>query len=313
MKKMFLFFCCLGFVSLSLSAGGRRAAPVEPGPLRVGIMLAAESLPLMLARDNGYFEREGVNVELVLFSNPQERDAALQAGHLDATITDLLAATFFVAAGFDFRVTSSTDGRFGFVASPQSGITQLDELRGRRLGISLNSIIQYVLDSKLEYVGISMTEYEAVSIPSVPQRVEMVLEGLVDAVGLPEPILTAAVASGATLLSTTDDLGIDATVLFFSQSVLNTRLAEVHAFYRAYYLAAQSINAAPDNFRDYLVEAAGFPAGVRDNFRFVTYRRPALPEVYQIERALGWLRARELLTANLSPADLVDARATTGW
>ena len=312
MKRVFLFFCCLLFFSFSLFAGSRREASRNE-PLRVGIMLAVESLPLMLARDRGYFEQEGVNVELVLFSNPQERDAALQAGRLDAAITDLLAASFFVAGGLDFRVTSSTDGRFGFVASPQSGITRLEELRGRRVGISLHSIIQYALDTKLEAVGVSMTEYEAVAVPRVPLRVEMVLEGLIDATGLPEPILTAAVAQGATLLSTTDEMGIDATVLFFSLRALNTRLDEIRAFYRAYYRAAMSINANPDAFRDFLVEAAGFPASVRDAYQFVTYRRPTLPEIAQIEQALNWLSARGLLTADLKPEDLLDSRAISGW
>lgn len=322
MKKKWRFFCFFAvfslFVSLSLSAAGRRDAAVAGvGPLRVGMMLAVESLPLMVARDKGYFEREGVNVELVLFANPQERDAALQAGRLDAAITDLLAAAFFVAAGFDFRVTSSTDGRFGFVASPQSGITRLEELRGRRIGISLNSIIQYVLETKLGSAGIPITEYEAVAIPLVPLRMEMVLEGHVDAVGLPEPILTAAVEQGAVLLSTTDAPhyggGIDATVLFFSQRVLDNRLDEVLAFYRAYYQAAMRINANPDAFRDYLVETAGFPAAVRDAYNFVTYRRPALPERSQLIRALEWLRLRQLLAVELRPEDLIDPRATGEW
>lgn len=308
MKKVFLVFCLAVF---SLSFFSCRRQEAAAGPLQVGIMFAIDSLPVLIARDHGYFEQEGVEVNIVQFANPQERDAALQAGHLDASIIDFLAVAFFAAAGFDFRVTSATDGRFGIVASPQSGITSLEELRGRRIGISLNSIIQYFLDTKLANVGIPMTEYEAVSIPLVPLRLEMLMEGHIDATVIPEPVLTAAVAQGATLLATTEGTGIDPGIVF-SQRVLNTRLDDVKAFYRAYYRAVQAINADPDAFRDYLVESVGFPASARDPFCFVTFRPPTLHERSQIEQVLDWLRARGLLTADLSPEDLIDTRAVGG-
>jgi NitT/TauT family transport system substrate-binding protein len=273
----------------------------------------ADSLPLMAARDEGFFDREGVEVELVVFSNPQERDAAIQAGKVDGAISDLLAAAFFAAGGFDTRVTSLTDGRYGIVASPQSGIKSLEGLRGKRIGLSANTIIQYTVDAQLEAAGVSMTEYEAVSVPRMPLRLEMVLGGQIEAASLPEPLLTAAAAQGAALLSTTDTTGIDAGILLFSQKVLDDRLESVRAFYRAYYQACLKINADPDAYRDYLVEKAAFPAAVRDAYQFVAYRKPVLPPASQIEQALRWLKTRNLLEADLKAEDLVDSRPISGW
>jgi NitT/TauT family transport system substrate-binding protein len=271
------------------------------------------SLPFMVARDEGFFEQAGVAVELIMFSNPQERDAAIQAGRLDGAVSDLLAAVFFAAGGFDTRVTSLTDGRYGIVASPGSQITTLQDLRGKRIGLSANSIIQYIVDAQMEAAGVPMTEYEAVAVPRMPLRLEMVLEGRIEGASLPEPLLTAAVSRGARLLSTTDATGIDAGILLFSRRILDTRLETVKAFYRAYYQAARKINADPGAYRDYLVEKAVFPAAVRDTYRFITYREPALPDASQIERVLGWLKARQLLKANLTFEDLVDGRAVSEW
>jgi NitT/TauT family transport system substrate-binding protein len=267
----------------------------------------------MVARDEGFFDREGVAVELIVFSNPQERDAAIQAGRLDGAISDLLAAAFFAAGGFDTRVTSLTDGRYGIVASPQSQIKSLAELRGKRIGLSANTIIQYTVDAQLESAGVPMTEYEAVSVPRMPLRLEMVLGGQIEGASLPEPLLTAAAAQGAVLLSTTDATGIDAGILLFSKKVLDSRLESLRAFYRAYYQAGLKINANPGAYRDYLVENAAFPAAVRDAYQFVTYRKPALPAVSQFEQALGWLKARKLLDADLKVEDLADSRAISGW
>ena len=307
-----LLLCML--YCLILSGFSLQARPQsDASPLRVGIMPDADSFPFMLARDEGLFDREGAKVDLVFFSNPQERDAALQAGRLDGAISDLLAAAFFAAGGFDFRIASTTDGRYGIVGAPKSGITNLTELRGKRIGLSTNTIIQYTVDAKMMAAGIPMTDYEAVAVPRMPLRLEMVLEGQIEAASLPEPLLTAAMAQGAVLLSTTDESGIDAGVLLFSKKALDTRLGEVQAFYRAYHQAAQKINANPDAFRDYLVEKAGFPAAVKDAYRFVSYRTPCLPDRSQIMQALEWLKARKLLDTELRPEDLTDPRAVSEW
>ncbi|MCL2382138.1 MAG: ABC transporter substrate-binding protein [Treponema sp.] len=310
MKKFFLLCCCLALSSFSLQAGAQRDTGA---PLEFGIVTAVDSLPIMVARDMGFFQEEGVNVNITLFPNPLERDAAIQAGRLDGAVNDLLAAAFFAVAGFDFRITSMTNGRFGIVASPQSGITSLAELRGGRVGLFTNTMTQFIADSLLQTAGVPADEYYAVAVPNILLRLEMVLSGLVDAAVLPEPLLTAAVAQGAALLSTTDNTGLEAGLLFFSRRALDTRLDEVRAFHRAYYRAAMKINANPDAFRDFLVDQAGFPAAVRDTFQFVAYTQPALPHEQDVSRALYWLRARGLLRAEISREDLIDHRAIGEW
>ncbi|GHV87072.1 hypothetical protein AGMMS50255_3680 [Spirochaetia bacterium] len=324
MKKAIALFCCFAAITASLAArpqqdaatGGGSGGAVNTEPLRVGIMPDADSLPFMVARDEGFFTAEGVNVELINFQNPQERDAAIQAGRLDASISDLLAAAFLTAGGFDMKVTSLTDGRYGIVGSAKLNVKSLVDLRGKRVGLSTNTIIQYTVDAQLASAGIPMGEYEPVSVPRMPLRLEMILNGQIEAVSLPEPLLTAAVAQGGVLLSTTDTTGIDAGILLFSKKTLDNRLDDVTKFYRAYYKAARKINADPKAYRDYLVEKAAFPAEVRDAYRFVTYRKPGLPDKAQIDQALAWLKTRQLLEADLKAEDLIDNRiavAAASW
>jgi len=285
--------------------------PAEP--LRFGILPDADSLPFMVAADEGLFTEAGVAVELVPFVNAQERDAAIQAGRIDGAIADMLAAAFLVAGGFDMRVTSASDGRYGIAAAPGSGIADAAGLAGKRVGLSTNTIIQYSVDAILGAAGLSMDAYEAVAVPKMPVRMEMLLAGQIDAAGLPEPLLTAAVARGAVLVGTTDEFAIDAAVMLFSKSVLDSRLDEVRKLYAAYEAATARINADPESYRAFLVEKASFPAEVRDAYRFVRYREPALPPKEQIESAIAWLRSRGLLAAELKAADLVDDRAVGPW
>ncbi len=300
---------CIIVLSLTLLS----CAPKPSTPLRFGILPDADSLPFMVAEAEGLFAKEGVAVELVPFVNAQERDAAIQAGRVDGAMADILAAAFLVAGGFDMRVTSVSDGRYGIAAAPGSGISGAAQLRGKQVGMSTNTIIQYSVDAILGAAGVPMDAYTVVAIPKMPVRMEMLLAGQVDAAGLPEPLLTAALQRGATLVGTTDEFRIDAGVILFSKAVLDTRLNEVKKLYKAYAAATARIGANPESYRSFLVEKAAFPMEVRDAYRFVTYRKPTLPDPSQVEAAIAWLDARKLLSKKLSATDIMDGRAVAGW
>lgn len=282
-------------------------------PLRFGIMPDADSLPLMVAQAEGLFGKEGVAVELVPFTNAQERDAAIQAGRVDGSISDVLAAAFLVAGGFDMRITSASDGRYGIVSAPGSGITEARQLAGKRIGMSTNTIIQYAVDGITEAAGLPRASYQTVAVPKMPVRLEMLLADQIDAAGLPEPMLTAAVARGAHLVGTTDQFQIDAAVLIFSKAVLDSRLPDVTHFYKAYVDATDRIESNPDAWRSLLVEEASFPSDIKDAYQFVHYRKPTLPSAEQIARVLSWLKSRDLLTKDIAASDLTDGRAIAAW
>jgi len=301
--------------ALALSATSMlAAAPAKATePLRLGIMPDADSLPFMVAEAEGLFAKNGVAVELVSFANAEERDAAIQAGRLDGAVSDLLAACFLVAGGFDMRVTSVTDGRYGIAAAPGSGIANTAGLAGKKIGLSSNTIIQYSVDAITNAAGLTASGYNAVAIPKMPVRMEMLLAGQVDAAGLPEPFLTTAIQRGAILVGTTEQFHIDAAVIVFSKAVLDTRLADVQNLYTVYALAAEKINATPESYRAFLVEKARFPADIKDAYRFVKYRKPTMPDATQVQAVIVWLKARGLLSKDLVPANLLDGRAVAAW
>src|SRR3989338_10155772 len=55
----------------------------EEGSVKIGYLPAAQGLPLFLAQDNGMFEKEGINVELIKFDSPNLLVQALLSGELD--------------------------------------------------------------------------------------------------------------------------------------------------------------------------------------------------------------------------------------
>lgn len=302
-------------VAVTLVTSSCSAKPGEP--LRIGIMADIDSLPFMVAESEGLLAKAGPGVELVRFINAQERDAAMMAGQLDGVVSDVLAAALMVAGGFDVKITSATDGRYGLVARPGSTAAAMADMAGAKVGMSINTIIQYAVDRMYTTAGITdptgKGAYEAVAIPKMPVRMEMLVTGQVDAAGLPEPFLTAAVQRGGILIAGTDALGIDAGIMLFRSEVIGKRLADIKAMYEAYDTAAQLIVAAPDSYRTFMVEKASFPAEVRDAFRFVRYRRPTMPATGQVQAALDWLDSHKLLKSPVTADSLMDGRAVARW
>jgi NitT/TauT family transport system substrate-binding protein len=242
-----------------------------------------------------------------------ERDAAFQAGAVDGIVSDLLGAAFAAQAGFDARVTSLTDGRYGIVSAPGSGITSAAGLAGVPVGLSTSTIIQYATDVLLKRGGLRSEEIVGMAVPKIQVRMELLLSGQLKAACLPEPLLSVARARGAVLIAASDESGFGAGVLLFSSKVLDARIGDVRALYAAYWKAAQAINANDASYRAFLVEKASFPKEIRDQFRFVRYRAPRLPEAADVRDVLAWMKGRGLLTKDIDAAALLDGRAIAGW
>jgi NitT/TauT family transport system substrate-binding protein len=307
------------------------AIQLAAAPLKIGILPDVDSLPLLVAREEGLFTAQGADVSLVSFKTAVERDAALQAGAIDGAVSDLLAVALAAQGGFDIKATSLTDGRYGIVVSPQSRITSLAGLADVPIGISSNTIIQYAAETMLAAGGVAKERIRGLAVPKIQLRMELLLAGQLEAACLPEPLLSVARAKGARLIAASDDFasaldrgtGFGAGVIVFAKPALDDRLADIAAFYRGYARAAAAIDAKSDSYRDFLVAKAGFPAEVRDSFSFVDYRKPRLPKSADIESVLSWMRAKGLLTKELPSGgaigerDLVDGRALAeaakGW
>jgi len=283
------------------------------GALKLGVFADADSLPFMLCETENLFAAEGVDAQLVRFQSAVERDSAFQAGAVDGVVTDVLAVMLAVQGGFPVKITSLTDGRYGIAAAPGSKAEKLADLAGKPIGMSSNSVIHYMVDTLMAAAGVPAAEINLLPIPKMPVRLESMLAGQIAAAGMPEPFLTTARVRGARIIATTDDYGLGAGVLAFSQEALAGRLADIAKLYRAYWKAAQKINAAPDQYRPLLVKKAGFSEEAAAAYSFVVYKKPRLPAAADLSRAAAWLASKGLLKTAAAQAALLDPRPIEGF
>lgn len=306
-------FSVLFFAFVALLQPWAQSSAQAVAPLRIGIFADADSLPFIVAANEGLFQREGTEVSLVRFSSAVERDSALQAGKIDGAVTDVLAVVLANQGGFPLKITSLTNGRYGVAVSPTSNIQSMKELEGKNVAVSLNTIIHYFADWSARQAGLSQNALALVPVPKMPVRLEMLLSDQIAAAVLPEPFLTAAKLRGAKILVSSDDSGLEAGVLAFPPSVIAKNAAAIQRLYRAYWEAAQRINAKPDQYRQVLVDSLSFPEDAARAFVFPTYVKPRLPSQASIESAEAWLLSKGLVKALPKPADLVDASMVSGW
>lgn len=272
------------FIALPLSV------PLEASPeaesaglatLRIGIMPAVDSAPLIVAEAEGFFADEGLEVELAVFRSQLNREAALQAGSIDATVSDLVNAIRAWDNGADYRVVTATQGIFSLVVSPSSGIADAGEWPGlpRRVATGLleDSIIYYTAVRMMEEAGLDPATIEIVPTLQIPLRVELLLAGELEAAVLPEPVTRLATAKGGRIIVDSTLLSWTPGIVIATGTALREKPRELEALLRAYNRGVVAINRNPDSYRSVIVEGAALPPQTTTTMALPTYLPVAVP------------------------------------
>ena len=151
----------------------------EP-PLMVGTNIWAGYEPLYLARDLGYYK--GQSVRLVELGSTTQVMDALRTGRLDVAGVTLDEALTLAHEGVPIAVIWVMDisaGADAIVARPP--ITQVAQLRGRRVGVEQTAVGAYMLQGALQQAGLKVGDVTVVPLP-IDEHVAAWRSGNVDAV-----------------------------------------------------------------------------------------------------------------------------------
>lgn len=304
MNKKVVFFVAAILTAVFILTGC--TTKKEVGKIRLGVLPDINSVPFIVAVEEGIFAKYGVEVEAVYFNSARERDQALQAEAIDASNSDILNVIFLNEGGFPVKATSTTVGSYTLVAAPGRQVSSPPELRGMKVGLSQNTIIEFVIDRILEKHGLTPEEIEKEYIADMPLRREMLIQGNIDAAGLPEPLGSLSVARGGLLVAESNEEGIMPGVLLFRQEVLADRPEDVRMFYRAYAEAIELVNEEITVYLPLIVEKLRFPEELLDRYVFPEYTAPLLPDAMEVDAALSWVISRGLIEGDYSYTDLVE-------
>lgn len=310
MKRFNVPFILLGIIILISSCSSNKK---NEESITFGVMSSMDYLPLAVAEREGYFTKHGITVKIQKFLSANERDAAIQSGVVDGTVTDYTSAALVNAAGFKLKLTSKCQAPFYIVAGSESGVNNLSELKGKKIAVSQNTVIDFCVDMALQSVGLNQNDVQKIEVNKIPLRLEMMRNNKIDATGLPNPFALIAKNDNCKLIASMDSLGYTVTGMAFTEKAIENKSENIKKMYAAYndgaeYLRTHSI----EDIRDILTKDLGFPQALIEQVEIPAYTeaKPLTISDSDLQAVIKWLTDRKLIDNSFNINELIDSNLT---
>lgn len=294
---------------MATCAPGQQA---EDTNLKMGLLPILDILPFYVAEQKGYFEAEGINVEFVPVKSAQERDALMQAGEIDGMLNDLISTGLFNRDDVQIQIVATArraypeSPQFRVLAAPDGNVTSASDLAGVPIGISQNTIIEYITDRLLEAEGLSPDQIEILEVSAIPVRFEQLMEGQIQAATLPDPLAQGAVAGGATLVvDDSQHTQYSQSVLSFSTEAIGAKPNSIKKFLKAWNRAVADLNSNPDQFSDLLIEQGRVPESIQGAYQMPPFPEGEVPSQTEWQDVVDWLLEKGLIDQSVAYEDSV--------
>lgn len=190
------------------AAMGDAPASGERTKVTIGALPFLAFAPFFIAIDEGYFNEQGLDVEVSPLTQQQELLPALVSGDLDATSAMLGAGMFNtidrsgtikIAAGVNYIDPGYECSTFATIAAGSlaegGDLTAPAYLRGKTVDIVETTWMEYYFEKELETVGMSLDEFGIVDFPT-PAQPEAMTQGTLHISTQSEPWITRMVDAG---------------------------------------------------------------------------------------------------------------------
>ena len=258
-NRLFHIFSAFLIAAVFLSACSNTSlqADVKP-PLRIGWNLWAGYYPLVIAEQKGFFEEQGVDVELILYNTVDEETAALASGMVDggtATLNDVLLDQ--IAANVKVvLITDNSDGGDQIVAT--ADILSTEDILHKNIGAQRGSFSELFVREMLLQKGIQPSDVNLVNVD-----MEHVTDAMPDRISLGhtyEPYTSQALAKGyKVIFSSADTPGLIVDTIAFRRNIIDERPEDIRAFVVAWFEAVHYWEDHPEESNALIAEATGQP------------------------------------------------------
>lgn len=267
--------------------------------LKVGLMPAVDAAPMLIAEKNGYFKELGLDVELIVFNNAQDRQSALQTNSIDGAMTDLIAVATNVNGGFDIKATTITSGMFPVLV--KQGYAEKKDIKVAMMEVSVTN---FLID---EWLG-NDYNIEKVFINEIPARLEMIKSGNVDMGLFPEPMASMGALDGLEKRIYDPKDGYCPDVLGFTGKALSEKEEAIKLFHQAYDKAVEDINKDESIAREILIEKLALKPEIKDSMILPEYTKAYLPDNAYLEKIISWVEEVLKKDMNIQPEQLVERK-----
>ena len=319
MKKWMSMLLVGGLALGLLGCGAQKEEPKADtdATYKVGVLSIDDSLPFHIAQEEGFFKDAGVNVEVIPFKSSAEESQALEAGELDMVMNDMVIQGLLAKAGTNTKIVATAfgavpeEGRFVVCGAPGKKILKPEELYGKKVAISTNTMMEYLMQAYFEHLGLDISKVELVNMPNLGSRLEALLAAKdIDAAILPDPLASLALAQSATSIIDDTKLGdnFSQSVILASDKAIGEKTEATGKVLGAVFRAMDAINENPEKYLEQERAFSNIPQPLQETYPMPRYTPKSVPTKEQAERVQNWLVAKGLTEKPLSYEELVDDR-----
>jgi len=307
----------LSFATLSVACGsasstGSGSAPAQATAtgsaagmtsIVVGALPVIDTAGLQVALKEGFFTQAGLNVTVKSVTQSTAAIPDLLHGSIDVIGGGNYVSFFEAQAHGTFPVqilapaVNCTPDTYGVVAMPSSGITKPADLAGKTIAVNLTQNVQTLTTSAvLAADGVSASSVHYVQIP-FPDMSSALQANRVDAISAVEPFLSAALAAGGKLVTSTcagSMAGFPLSGYLTTKSWTQQHPAAASAFQQAVEKGNTYANAHPSVVRDLLPSYTSITAKAAASMPLGTF--PATLTTATLQRIATLMRGGGLAT-----------------
>ena len=209
---------------------------------KVGVMPTMDCLPIFLLKDSALYNPDDIDIRLKEYTSQRDCDTAMINGRVQAAVTDLVQAEYLKeekSAVLDYM--TETNATWQLMATPTSGIKQVEDLGDKVIGLAFNSVTQYLTIQVISSHSIKNRTYGS-QINDIFIRMQMLRNKQLDAVWTSEPQTTQAkILGNKEIYNSTKQDFTPGAIVFVNAPKVEKR----QAFEDAYNKAVDMINKHP--------------------------------------------------------------------
>jgi len=203
-------FLKIGIVSaIFLTVGVTDADAQTLKKIRIGYpSLSFRQSNVWVAKEQGLFNKYGLEVEPILFRGGQVATQALVSG--DPPIVNIGTVVQATIQGHNVVLVAAVETKYDLIIFTRPGITQIEQLKGKRIGITgFNSATHYASIILARHLNAELKEFTLVPAGLDTERIASVNSGVIDATYVATSAAPVARKAGLHELLQIGDLGVE--------------------------------------------------------------------------------------------------------
>lgn len=255
--------------------------------------------PLLIAKETGWFEKHGLNVVVKEYALGKIALEDMEEGEVDLACAAVTPIVYKILSGGSLQIiatVASSTGMVAVAARKDRGITQIADLEGKRVGISLGTSGEFYFETLrvLQRIPRKSVQVEDCTVERLSSGL---LDGSLDAASVWEPLISQLdrAMPGKLQFFYGNGLYTFTWNLIALPQTIQKRRADIEKLLEGLFAAATLIETEPERARSLLQQRAGEDGRLLADHLDELRCKPSLTQdlLVQLEAEARWVIGRD--------------------